>query len=187
MLRILVSFCMLVLLCSPVSAREIAGVDVPESITGADGVELKLNGAGIRSKLFFKIYIAQLYLQNPSSDVKSILADDGQRKMVMHFLYDEVDKEKLVSGWNEGFEGNLNKEQLAALDHKIKSFNEMFVTVKKGDTIHLDYLPGTGTVVSIAGEKKGVIEGKPFADALFSIWLGDKPVTSALKKSLLGS
>ena len=62
----------------------------------------------------------------------------------------------------------------------------MFVTVKEGDTIHLDYLPGTGTVVTVAGEKKGVVDSKEFADALFAIWLGEKPVTAELKKSLLG-
>lgn len=186
MVRVLISLCVLALLSSPLAAREIAGVNVPESITGADGVELKLNGAGIRSKLFIKVYIAGLYLQSPYSDAESVLADDGQKKMLMHFLYKKVEKAKLVGAWNEGFEANLGADQLAALADRIQAFNEMFATVNKGDTIHLDYLPGTGTVVTVAGEKKGVVEGRDFANALFAIWLGEKPVTSDLKTSLLG-
>ena len=98
--RILVALCLVGILCSPLAARQIAGVDLPESLTGAEGVELKLNGVGIRSKLFIKVYIAGLYLQNPSDDATSILVDDGGRKMLMHFLYNEVDREKLVAAWN---------------------------------------------------------------------------------------
>lgn len=169
----------------PVSAREIAGVSVAEKLDGENGAQLILNGAGIRSKLFFKIYIAGLYLENPATDTEAVLADKGQKRMVMHFLYDEVGKEKLVDAWTDGFAGNLSEEKRTALAPKIRQFNEMFSTVKKGDTIVLDYLPGVGTTVTVAGEQKGVIDGKEFSDALFLIWLGEKPVTSDLKKDLL--
>ncbi len=37
------------------------------------------------------------------------------------------------------------------------------------------------------GVEKGVIEGKDFADALFSVWLGSDPVDRDLKKALLGA
>jgi hypothetical protein len=35
------------------------------------------------------------------------------------------------------------------------------------------------------GESKGTIEGADFAQALFSIWLGQKPVSKSLKVALL--
>ncbi len=38
-------------------ALEIAGTAVPESVQVDKGKTLQLNGAGIRSKFFFKIYI----------------------------------------------------------------------------------------------------------------------------------
>lgn len=169
-----------------VQGREIAGVDVPETITQDDGTELLLNGAGIRKKLFIKVYIGELYLVNKQSEVATLLGDDSPRRLVMHFLYDEVGKDKLVDGWNDGFKGNGSEDQLAGLSGQIESFNALFETVKKGDQIILDYIPGAGTSVVIRGEEKGVIPGKEFNDLLLSIWLGKKPVTKDLRDDLLG-
>ncbi len=186
-MRSLMLFVCMLVVSTPASARVISGVQIPESVTGANGVQLHLNGAGIRSKFFFSIYIAEFYLQHPAGKVAEVLADAGEKQMVMHFLYHEVGKEKLVEAWQEGFEANLDKAQYLALSGRIKAFNAMFATVKKGDEIVLDYIPGTGTRVSVAGKRKGVIEGKDFADGLWSIWLGKKPVSSDLKQQLLGA
>lgn len=175
----------LLLVAEPVQAKEIAGVMVQEMIKTDSGAELTLNGAGIRSKFFFDIYIAELYLEEPSSDVEKILASDGSRRMVMHFLYKEVGKDKIVDGWNEGFAANSDPQIVTTLQSKIDSFNEMFVDMKEGDRIELDYVPGKGTVVYVAGSEKGIIEGKEFNDALMLIWLGKKPVASKLKEQLL--
>ena len=166
--------------------REIAGVDVPETVSQADGTVLQLNGAGIRTKVFFKIYIAELYLADKQSEVPAILNDERGRRIVMHFLYEEVGKEDLVEAWNHGFQGNGSAEQLAELSTQITSFNALFDSVKKGDQIILDYIPGKGTTVMIREEVKGMIEGKPFNDLLLSIWLGEKPVAKALRDDLLG-
>ncbi|MCF8055060.1 MAG: chalcone isomerase family protein [Desulfocapsa sp.] len=175
--------CLLFLLVSsPALGLEIAGVTIPESLSPA----LQLNGAGIRSKLFFKIYIAELYLEHPSPLATTILDGPGRKRVVMHFLYDEVKKEKLVESWNDGFTANLSPEQLKKLSSKIQQFNDLFVDIHEGEEIILDYSPDQGTVVSIAGESKGTIEGKDFNRALLSIWLGDKPVTNDLRDALLG-
>ena len=167
-------------------AKEIAGVTIDEKITAADGTVLVLNGAGIRKKAWFKIYIAQLYLQNNSSDAAQVLADEGNKRVVMHFLYDKVGKEKLVSSWNEGFSANNDTAGLAALQSRIDTFNAMFVEdAVKGDVISFDYLQGKGTSVTIKGKLLGTIEGKDFNDALLSIWLGAKPISSDLRKAML--
>jgi len=185
-MRMLLLGCML-LVALPVGAREIAGVDVTETLQSDSGTALHLNGAGIRSKFFFDIYIAELYLENPSNTVEGILAAEGQKKMIMHFLYSEVGKEKLIDGWDEGFEGNSSATELAAIQERIGKFNALFVDVKKNDVIILDFNPATGgTTVTISGDEKGRVEGKDFNDALLKIWLGKKPVTSGLKKDLLG-
>lgn len=181
--------CLFMFCCSipvAVDAREIAGVQIAETIEGENGVSLNLNGVGLRNKLFFKIYIAQLYLEKKEKNADKVLASDSQKTMRMYFLYDEVAKDKLVAAWNEGFEGNLSKEQLTKLESRITAFNSMFETAKKGDLVSLDYIPEVGTRVVTNGALKGVIEGKDFADAMFSIWLGKKPVTTELKQSLLG-
>jgi len=184
--KMIMAVACVLLLSLPVGAKEIADIQMADEITQADGTMLRLNGAGIRSKFFFKIYVAALYLENTSSDVSEVLGSDGGKRMVMHFLYDEVEKDDLVEAWNDGFEGNGTPSQLSGLSGQITAFNALFETVKSGDRIILDYSPEGGTSVSIRGEQKGIIEGKGFNDLLLSIWLGKEPVTEDLRDSLLG-
>lgn len=181
----LVCFCLLFAL--PAAALEIAGVQVPESLTTDDGVVLSLNGAGIRSKFVFDIYIAQLYLEKPAADAQGVLATDSRKRMVMHFLHDKVEKAKLVEAWNEGFLNNSSPEKLVGLKARIDQFNAMFADARKDEVIVLDYVPDSGTRVTIAGTEKGVIPGKDFNDAMLAIWLGEKPVSKDLRTKLLGS
>lgn len=187
MRRIIGALLVLMMFSTPALAKEIAGVTIPAQVKGTDGLALHLNGAGIRYKFFFKIYIAELYLQHPSTDVAKVIADNGRKRVVMHFIYHKVTKDELVDGWNEGFEANCDQKQLAALKDKIDQFNAMFTEVKSGDDIILDYLPGIGTRVIIRGQVKGVVAGKDFNDALLAIWLGKEPVSSDLRQELLGS
>lgn len=182
---ILMTVCAL-LLSLPAGAREIADVEVAEEVVQTNGTTLHLNGAGIRSKFFFKIYIAALYLEKTSSEAEQVIQSDGGKQMVMHFLYDEVEKDDLVEAWNDGFQGNGSPAQLAELSGQTAAFNALFDTVKSGDTIILDFMPATGTSVVIRGEKKGTIAGKPFNDLLLSIWLGKEPVSGDLRDDLLG-
>ncbi len=176
MLFVLLSF------STSATALEIAGVTIPDNLD----TDLQLNGAGIRSKFFFKIYIAELYLEHPSDNAMTVLDDAGRKRMVMHILYDEVGKEKLVDGWNEGFKGNLNEKQLVDLSAKISLFNDLFVDVHEGEQVILDYQVDKGTKVTIAGKTMGIIEGADFNRALLSIWLGENPVTDDLRQELLG-
>ena len=53
------------------------------------------------------------------------------------------------------------------------------------NVLDFTYVPGAGTVVRGQG-KEITIQGKDFADALFSAWLGPKPVNADLKHELLG-
>jgi len=171
----------------PVQATEIAGQQFDDVISLADNQKsLQLNGLGIRYKFFFKIYIAALYLEEKSEDIKQIIESSQAKRVVMHFLYDKVEKEKLVSAWIEGFEDNLSAEEFKALEPRIKLFNTLFETVESGDVIYLDFIPGKGTRVISKGQPKGIIEGDDFYSALLKIWLGDEPVGEDLKMALTG-
>ena len=75
---------------------------------------------------------------------------------------------------------------MGALKARLDKLAAMIPNVEKGDEIVLTYVPGKGTVVSAKNAEKGVIEGKDFADALFSVWLGAEPVQADLKTALLG-
>ncbi|MFN3413913.1 MAG: chalcone isomerase family protein [Thermoanaerobaculum sp.] len=165
------------------AAGELAGVTMPERKT-VNGQVLQLNGMGLRKKAVFKVYVGALYLTQKSSDPAAILAADQPREMIMHFLRD-VGKDRLVEAWKEGFAGNAPAAQ-AKLVKEIERFLGFWRDVKEGEQVTLTYLPGKGTTVSFAGKEVGTIEGKEFADALLSVWLGPKPPSGDLKAGLLG-
>ncbi len=186
-MRALLLIALMVCFSGPALATEMAGVPLDDQVTQEGGTVLQLNGAGIRYKFVIKVYVAMLYLEHKSSDAAAVIADTGSKQLIMHFVYKEVGKDALVEAWNEGFTANGTPEQLAALQPQIERFNSFFDTVKAGDRIILDYIPDTGTVVTIAGQQKGTIAGKDFNDLLLSIWLGRKPVTEKLRDGLLGT
>ena len=183
--RFLIAFA---LLLSPAMtlAKEVAGVTLPETIT-LGSKPLVLNGAGIRSKFFIKVYVGALYLPARTRDAEAILRGTGPVAMHMHFVHSEVSKEKLVDAWNDRFDANLDAAERARLGARIERFNGLFRTVRKGDVIRLDYLPGAGTTVSINNETRGVIEGEDFRQAWLRIWLGQEPAGGGLKQELLGA
>ncbi len=185
-MRRLLFVSVLILFVQPAWSAKIAGVAIEEKITTDEGVTLVLNGAGIRKKFFFDIYIAGLYLEKPEKTAEKVISDTGAKRVSMHFLYKEVGQDKLVEGWNSGFSANLESDKLQTLQSRIDRFNAMFdQAMVEGDLIFFDYLPGKGTRVNIKGQDKGVIEGKDFNDALLSIWLGKEPVGYDLRKDLL--
>ena len=171
----------------PIQAKEIAGVNIPESISLSDqSTKLVLNGAGIRAKFIFDIYIGSLYLEKKAHTPTEVYNMHGEKRVSMHFLYSEVDKEKLVHGWNEGFENNLSEQEMKKFKSQINQFNNLFVTVKKGDVINLNFIPTTGTQVVINNKIKGLVKGDDFYVALLKIWLGEEPADSDLKEAMLG-
>ncbi len=167
----------------PTLAREVAGVTLPDTMT-VDGKTLKLNGMGLRTKVVFKVYVAGLYLEAPSNDAGAVISSDQVKQMQLSLLRN-LDHSKITEAITEGFEKN-SKAQQTALKARLDRLNSMIPDVEKGDRIVLTYVPGKGTVVSAKNVEKGVIEGKDFADALFSVWLGANPVQQDLKKELLG-
>ncbi len=167
---------------------EVAGVRLPATVQ-VSGLEmpLRLNGAGVRRKFFFRIYVAALYLPQPQHDAAAILGAAPPWRMTMHFLYDEVSKEKLAAAWEEGFRANLDAQTYRRLADRLQDFIALFPTLREGDEVWLDHLPGRGVRVTIRGEEKGLIPGDDFATALLSVWLGPEPVTESLKKALLAA
>ena len=183
----LVSLLFFLITSQTAAALEVAGVMVPEKVAiGESSKQLVLNGAGIRKKLFIKVYVGALYLTEKLNTVGAILDDPGPKRITMHFLYKEVSAEKLVNGWNDGFAGNNSAEAVKSLQDRISQFNKLFRTVKKGDVIRLDYLPEKGTQVWINDQQMGTVEGSDFNQAVLKIWLGKKPADDGLKKAWLG-
>jgi hypothetical protein len=168
-------------------AVQVEGVDVPEQLVQPQsGQQLVLNGAGTREKFIFDIYVGALYLTGKTTDAGQILADASPKRVTMHFLYSEIDKQKMVNAWNEGFADNLSEYELFTLKSQINTFNSAFGKTIKGDVVVIDFTGDGTTVVTINGAEKARIKGAEFQRALLSIWLGDSPVDPDLKRAMLG-
>lgn len=168
------------------NALEIKGVKVDETAL-VGGNALVLNGAGIRQKAIFKVYVAGLYLTQKQSHANVVINDTGNKRVSMHFLR-ELDAESLLKGMNEGFTDNNNAAEMLAIESQMKRFRDMMTSakaVKKGDLIVLDFTTA-GTQVNINDKSLGVVEGDAFNKALLRVWLGEKPVDGSLKKAMLG-
>lgn len=175
------------LLAAPLQAREVGGVDLPEQARVAGVAEpLRLNGAGVRRKMLFPVYAVGIYLPSPQGDAEPVLAMDGPRRVLMRILHKEITREQLVAAWNEGFTANHSPAELAPLQARIDRFDAAFETLRGGDVVLLDYVPGRGTRVEINGRVREEIPGADFAAGLLRIWLGPSPVSGGLKAELLG-
>src|SRR5262249_44580551 len=173
-----------VLLLAPLGAAavEVAGVSFPPTVQ-AGGKTLTLNGAGLRTRFFFKVYAIGLYLEHSSSDARAILAADEVRRAELHML-------RSVSGSEMGdaiaTALNANAGSAAGqLKDRVDRLKGMFTSANEGEVIIFTYAPGRGTAVSVQGRDAGTIEGKDFADALFGAWIGTAPVDDSLKQALL--
>lgn len=166
-------------------AREVKGVNFPETII-IQGTTCNLVGVGIRKKLFINVYLGALYMGQPTKNASNVISTGQVKRVFMHFLYKEVTSDQLVEAWDEGFEKNAGNA-LVSLKDEINMFNGFFTeSMKKGETMVITYIPEHGTEVVIKGQVKGVIEGRDFMEALFSIWFGPHPPSKGLKKGMLG-
>ena len=167
-------------------AAERDGVSYPDEIT-VGGTPLVLNGIGTREATVFNVnvYVAALYVENPSSSGSAIYNSDETRRLILHFVRD-VGVDDITNAWQEGFEKNA-ANRVASLQGDIDLLNSWMSDMDDGDRMQFTYVPATGLEVSVKGTVKGTIPGADFASAFFSIWLGPNPPNSGLKEGLLGN
>ncbi|WP_428295369.1 chalcone isomerase family protein [Hydrogenophaga sp.] len=167
---------------------ELGGVRLEERITVA-GSPLLLNGAGIRYKAVFKVYTAGLYLGQKASTTEAVLAASGPKRMSITMLRD-IDSAELGKLFSRGMEDNMDRAAFSKLIPGVLRMSQVFSDHKKlkeGDSFLVDWVPGTGTVLTIKGQVEGAPFKEPeFFDALMRIWLGPKPADWQLKDALLG-
>jgi Chalcone isomerase-like len=171
-----------------VSAAEVSGIKIPDTAK-VEGQDLKLNGAGVRTRMFIKVYVAAFYLEQKANAAEVAIGNKGVKRMALHIMRD-LKADVFSSALRDGLTANNSAAEMAKIDDRIKEFNGIMAGVggvKKGDVIHLDYLPVAGTRVVINGDTKGAIAGEEFFRALLKVWLGDNPIDADLKKNLLGA
>ncbi len=168
---------------------EVEGIKL-EATSQVGPAKLLLNGAGLRTKVFFKVYVAGLYTPQKATSAAQLLAQTGPRRVAITMLRN-VDAESFAGALNDGLRDNHTEAQFAAMKPRIDALNANLKAVgeaKKGDLIHFEFVPDAGTQVTVNGQARGsVIAGEDFFTSVLRIWLGDKPVDANLKKALIGS
>jgi long-chain acyl-CoA synthetase len=185
MLRTVVAAMALALCTGMATAAEVGGVKLDDKLT-VGGQELVLNGAGIRTKLVFKVYVAGLYVPAKASSVAAVL-EKAPRRIQLTLMRD-VSAEEFVEALVDGIKANTTAAELAAAKagiDQLSAIGKALGQVKEKDVVTLDFVDG-GTKMAVNGAAKGTIPGEAFNRALLKIWLGDNPVQADLKKAMLG-
>lgn len=173
----------------PALAVEVGGVRLDDSATLA-GRTLMLNGAGVRTRVIFKVYAMGLYLTKKETTPEGVLAAEGPRRVTLRMLRN-VSGEDFGKAFTDGINNNTAADERARLAGEISRFGDVFTKygdLKEGDVVHMDWLPGQGLVSTINGKPVGEPVAEPaFYNAVLRIWLGDKPADASLKPQLLGA
>jgi len=178
-------FISLLLLPFSVSSVELGGITMPDQLQ-ADGQTLVLNGAGIRGKFVFDLYVAGLYLTQKNSDAEQIIQADKAMALRLDIISSKITSEKMTEATREGFEKSTNNNT-DPISTKIGQFLAAFdAEIVEGDVFEFIYVPGSGVEVLKNGAKHATVPSLAFKQALFGIWLSDKPVKEKLKNQLLG-
>lgn len=168
-------------------ALEIGGVSIPDTMKAGTATELALNGAGIREKFFMDLYVGGLYLKSKQHDANAILKTDEPMAIRLHMISNLITSEKMTNATVEGFENSThgNTQPLQAeIDQFLSTFGE---PIKEGDIFDFVYQPGEGVQIFKNGKLAQTIQGgEAFKEALFGIWISDKPAQKSLKKGMLG-
>lgn len=170
------------------AAVDISGVKLEESID-LQGSKLQLNGAGLRTKLVFRVYVLGLYLGKKATATEEALGAPGPKRVNLTMMRD-IDAGELGKLFTKGVEDNTPKSEMSKLVPGLLRMGQLFADqkqLKSGDNVLIDWVPGTGTTLTINGKLQPDPFKEPeFFNALMRIWFGDKPADASLKEALLG-
>jgi hypothetical protein len=157
------------------------------------GVELRLNGAGVRAVAWFKAFVAALYLGTPARSVAEVLAAPGPKRLQLQLLTD-VPATELSKALKRGVARNSSaaeREQLAGALPDLAARIDAMGTLRKGDVMQLDWDPPRGVLLARNGtldpgprEALGPAQPALYA-AVLRAFIGDHPYDERLKAGLL--
>jgi hypothetical protein len=155
--------------------------------------DMSLLGVALRTKTFlkFKVYALGLYvadsaLAGPLAVHKGQL---GSSAFYQNLVVGDFEKQlvlKLVRDLSaEQIQGSFRSHLLGADPKKVEDFVGYFGATKAGQECVLHYFPERGLETTVGGVVKPPIADKAFADAVFAIWLRDRPEEDAIRKPLV--
>ena len=139
------AFVMLVVAGATIAA-EVGGVKLDDKIS-LGGQELVLNGAGVRTRAIFKVYVASLYVPQKTADPAAVLAK-GPRRIQLNLLR-TLSADQLADALNDGLAEANSPAELAAVKpqaDQLLGILKAFKEVKERDVVTLDFVDGPDEV-----------------------------------------
>jgi len=173
----------LFLLCSSVYGARIEGVNFDNSVFVNGKITTLRGTALLRYMIFIKAYVSAFYLHENFSPKDAL--GNVERRIVIHYFH-AILAEDFAEATTEMIEKNVSQDRFRALQPQIRQLNDLYKDVKPGDEYTATYIPGIGTELALNGQALGVVPGKEYSAAFFSIWIGKNPVDKGFRKQLLG-
>lgn len=169
-----------------VMALTVGGVSLEDSIA-IQGTALKLNGAGIRNKLFIDVYVAGLYLPERTQVAQRIIDGNEVQSIRLVVTSSQITRDRLIDAITEGIKMSAGKEFPRYEPRLQELWATLTFEIGEGDIFDFTYVPGEGTHVIRNGQPLRVMPEYEFKRVLFGIWLGKDPIQESLKADLLDS
>src|SRR5215213_3809426 len=147
--------CLMFLVPFAVVAAEVEGVKLDDKASVANA-DLALNGAGLRKRVFFKVYVMGLYAAQKSTNAAALIDQAGPKRVTIRMLRD-VSADAFNEALAEGIRANHTEAEAKALEPRIQELGRIIGGVgeaKKGMTIDLDWT-GADTQVMVNGRAAG--------------------------------
>ena len=181
MKKIFFALLLSLLMAAPAAALVVSGTRIEPTVI-VNQRPLQLNGYGIRTKWWVKVYIGSLYTTSRMFLAADVINDPGDKLIRLNFLHSKVGKEKITEAIKEGFT-NTRMEESAVAKQFLALFNRDFM---RGDIVDL-VLGSDGVVVyKHNNQVMGTITSKQLVKGILGIYLGPMPADKELKNGMLG-
>ena len=154
---------------------------------------MSLLGVGLRTKTFlkFKVYALGLYVSDSalagplalhkrrigtSAFYRELVVGDFEKQFVLKLVRD-------LSA--EQIQGTFRSHMPEADRKLLDQFVSYFGATKAGEECELHWIPGGRLETTVSGVVKPPIADKAFADAVFAIWLRDRPEEDPIRKQVV--
>ncbi|MDH3686479.1 MAG: chalcone isomerase family protein, partial [Myxococcales bacterium] len=129
-----------------------------------------------------EVSVAALYMKEEVASAEVL--SDVPRRLEIEYLrgFRAIDFARSTRWF---VERNVGKDRYGALEPNIERWNSFYRDVEPGDRYTLTYSPGLGTELALNGVVLGSLPGAELSSAIFSIWLGERPLDAGFKSELL--
>lgn len=127
-----------------------------------------------------EIYSIAVYADGSMLDLARLASPDVAKALRIEIAFEEDPRQPFPFDWRRELVPTVDAAGTAHL-------RGSFAPLRRGDVISLEYVPGRGTSVRV---NKGVVVSAAHHDLMLTFldhWLGQRPVSEEIKKSLLGS